>query len=496
LKEYEKNSIFYLSDWLNNLSFLMTQLKILCLFMAFGLMHSVHGQEVKAQMSSYQALDEMEELEILGSHRDTSVISLGAYKKAKLMVFDSSMQLVAEQKMNFGSRKIPVKAFLINDSIHFYYFSKKGSLAKLHCIRYDLQLHPTDTIDLFEEAFNFSFDPYHCFSLPQRDLFTLFKISNKTHLKVLNFKKSSRSLVDSFFIPLQKFKNKEFELDAQISRDGEVFISFMKNDEGFNENHVEWEIYALDKGNSHKINIHFTDKLITSWIMEMDELNDQLIIAGYYGERSDVAARGIFTIRVDQKDYSWTSHFESFTEEEVFEMTGKRKRREKRRYVSYLEAKSLICRSDGGIILFGEYVYKRTQGQNLSMTGISLKPFMEFYFENVMIHSLNKKGDKEWFEVIYKKQYSQDDDARYSSFFLLKGKQQLSILTNDEIKSKNTMSKYDLEVDGTLSRSHFLLENLRWPNVAFQHAKQLDTDRFLILEFSRKREFRLLDVQL
>lgn len=480
----------------NNLSILMTRPIILSLLLTLGLIHSLRGQEVEARMSAYQSLDKMEKLEILGSHQDTCVMSFGAYQKAKLMVFDSNMQVVAEQSMNFGSRKVPVKVFLINDSIQFYYFSKKKSLATLHCIRYDLQLRPRDTIEIFEEAFNFSFDPYHSFPEPKRDLFTLFKVSNNTHLKVLNFNKSSRRLLDSFYIPLRKFKNKEFELDAQISRVGEVFLALMKNDEGFKDNHVEWEIYALDKGNSHKINIHFKDKLVNSWVMDIDELNNQLIIAGYYGKRSEAAARGIFTIRIDQEDYSWTSHFEAFTEEEVFEMTGKRKRREKRRYISHLEAKKLICRSDGGIILFGEYIYKRSQGQNLSMTGVPLKPFVEYYFENIMIHSLNDSGDPEWFEVVYKKQYSQDDDARYSSFFLLKGKQQLSILTNDEIKSKNTMSKYDLQIDGTLSRSHFLIENLRWPNLAFHDAKQLDVDRFLLLEFSRKREFRLLDVHL
>lgn len=412
------------------------------------------------------------------------------------MVFDSNLQMVADHNMNFGSRAIPVKAFLTGDSIQFYYFSKKASVATLHCVRYDLELQAVDTVDIFEEAYDFSFDPYHCFSLPKRDLFTLFKISNRTHLKVLNFRKSDRALIDSFFIPLQKFKNQEFEMDAQISKEGEVFVSFMKNDEGFRENQVEWEIYALNKGNSHKVNIHFEDKLITSWLMEIDELNNELIITGYYGKRSDEAARGIFTIRLDKNDYSWFADFEAFTEEEVFEMTGKRKRREKRRYISYLEAKKAICRSDGGILLFGEYVYKRTSGQDLSMTGIHLKPYLEYYFENILIHSLNKKGMREWYEVIYKKQYSQDDDARYSSFLLMQGKQQLSILTNDEIKSKNTMSKYDLQIDGTLSRSHFLIQGLRWPNVAFQHARQMDVDRFLVPEFSRKREFRLLDIQL
>ena len=48
-----------------------------------------------------------------------------------------------------------------------------------------------------------------------------------------------------------------------------------------------------------------------------------------------------------------------------------------------------------------------------------------------------------------KKQYSQDDNAIFSSFFLFQNPRELRFLFNDDIKTENTVSEYIITGSGT-----------------------------------------------
>ena len=66
--------------------------------------------------------------------------------------------------------------------------------------------------------------------------------------------------------------------------------------------------------------------------------------------------------------------------------------------------------------------------------------------------AVHPDGTPHWKKVLRKRQYSQDDDAIYSSFFLFKSPEKLRLLFNDEIKQENTVGGYEVTGTGYVER--------------------------------------------
>ena len=62
--------------------------------------------------------------------------------------------------------------------------------------------------------------------------------------------------------------------------------------------------------------------------------------------------------------------------------------------------------------------------------------------------ALHPDGSEHWNAVLHKKQYSQDDDAMYSSYFLFKTPEMLRLLFNDEIRLENMVSEFVIRGNG------------------------------------------------
>jgi hypothetical protein len=88
---------------------------------------------------------------------------------------------------------------------------------------------------------------------------------------------------------------------------------------------------------------------------------------------------------------------------------------------------------------------------------------------------------------MHKKQYSQDDDGIYSSFFVFKTASSLRFLFNDEIKYENTVSEYVLRGNGRFDRNSLMsTENLKL-RLRFRDAMQIDANTLLIPSERRNR---------
>ena len=85
--------------------------------------------------------------------------------------------------------------------------------------------------------------------------------------------------------------------------------------------------------------------------------------------------------------------------------------------------KAIIDRSllDGGVILIGERtrMFERGGTSRNYIDGIS-RFMVDYYFDDLLITSIHPSGEIHWKTILHKKQYSQDDNGIYSSYFLFK----------------------------------------------------------------------------
>ena len=154
------------------------------------------------------------------------------------------------------------------------------------------------------------------------------------------------------------------------------------------------------------------------------------------------------------------------------------------------EVRDLVLRLDGGVLLIGERtrLFQRNaattnQGFYEPTAGFAV----DFYYDEIFVVSIHPDGRKHWATVMHKKQYSQDDDGVYSSFFLLRTASSLRFLFNDEIKYENTVSEYVLKGNGKFKRKSLLsTENLRL-RLRFRDAVQTDASTVIIPSERRNR---------
>jgi hypothetical protein len=88
---------------------------------------------------------------------------------------------------------------------------------------------------------------------------------------------------------------------------------------------------------------------------------------------------------------------------------------------------------------------------------------------------------------LHKKQYSQDDEAIFSSFFLLKSPDRLHFMFNDEIKYENTCSEYVLNPIGEFDRNSLLSTVNQGLRLRFRDAIQISATECLAPSEFRNR---------
>ena len=104
---------------------------------------------------------------------------------------------------------------------------------------------------------------------------------------------------------------------------------------------------------------------------------------------------------------------------------------------------------------------------------------MDYFFEDVVAISVHPDGQEHWRRVLFKKQFSQDDAAIFSSYFLMKTPSRLKLVFNDEIKNNNTVSEYILDPLGRFNRNSLLSTDYQNLKIRFADAIQISSNEFL-----------------
>jgi hypothetical protein len=111
---------------------------------------------------------------------------------------------------------------------------------------------------------------------------------------------------------------------------------------------------------------------------------------------------------------------------------------------------------------------------------VSVRGFVDYYHEDLLILSMNKSGAEEWKKILFKKQFSQDDDGVFSSCFVFKTPSRIRLVYNDEIKTHNTVSEYVLDPAGNYERNSVLSTEYQNLKLRFRDAVQISPVSFIV----------------
>ncbi|MCB9263916.1 MAG: hypothetical protein H6558_02710 [Lewinellaceae bacterium] len=280
-----------------------------------------------------------------------------------------------------------------------------------------------------------------------------------------------------------------------VDNDGNMTLVLEKNNFRSKREEHYFEIHTY-YGLSSKLvryDIPMPDKLTYDAYFTYDHLNDRLIAAGLYSDKNLGRADGYFYLNVPpQNPNEYKLTLTAFDEDFISALLGKES--DKTKGLAEASIKEVVLRLDGGVLLIGERnrtYERRAAGVNRTFYDVSGRFAVDYYYDEVFVISIHPTGETHWKTVLHKKQYSQDDDGMYSSYFLFKTPSNLRFIFNDEIKYENTVSEYVLKGNGESERNSLLsTENLKL-RLRFRDAVQVNASE-LIIPSERRNRLRLV----
>ena len=202
-------------------------------------------------------------------------------------------------------------------------------------------------------------------------------------------------------------------------------------------NYMYHIISFADKGNS-KIDyeVKLADNYITDITITKNDNND-ILCAGFYSKKGQASIDGSFFLTLDPATKSVkASNLKEFDIEFMTEyMTEGQEKRAKRREekgkddeLYEYDLRSLVKRSDGGVMLVGEQFVIRIETYRC---GNSMCTRTRYYYNDIIVVNIDPAGKIEWAKKIPKRQMSVNDGGYYSSYAMAVTENKIAFIYND-----------------------------------------------------------------
>jgi len=154
-----------------------------------------------------------------------------------------------------------------------------------------------------------------------------------------------------------------------------------------------------------------------------------------------------------------------------FEVYGNNKNKKLRNF----QVSSMLLKADGSPILVFEHA------RNLVRQNGGVSTFNNSNtFRGLVVISLDQNLELDWYHVFYKKQFSQNDNALFSSYFTFMTPSRVRLIYNDEIKTNSTVSEYIFDGAGNYKRNSLLSTEYQNLRLIFQYAIQINNSSLIV----------------
>lgn len=234
------------------------------------------------------------------------------------------------------------------------------------------------------------------------------------------------------FLPINE-TNKEMDIaKALVDNDGNAFFVYAA-DKNTNKSDTtdEFIAYKIMRENPEPSQFVFTTKyeIFGEPFFEIDDKNKRVSFAAFYSADRKAVERGAngffcqqYAIAADSMVYEG---YHPFSDAFMRELTSRVSQLNGNTLFTF-SIKKLLNRVDGGLMVVAESIIKDKR-EEVSGGGIS---FMNtpmpvtttviniYQLNDIISFSTNTKNEVEWYNIIRKKQYSENDGAANSSFFI------------------------------------------------------------------------------
>ena len=437
--------------------------------------------------------------DLIGEISDQLLLFRDQKTSFEVQAFDKNMQRTWEKELELDKRQ-PKVLEVLPDRDHFtiiYRFRWKGNtILKAH--KYDAGANLQDSTTIKDYGYVFYTPNFEMIQSEDKSKLLVYYIEKQTIIRALAFDLNEMKLLwEKSFSPDDFSYFEEFR---QVLVDNEGNLRLVLEKDNFRSKRKDhyYEIHeyygTTDELKTYEIALE--GKLTYDVFFSFDDLNKRLVAAGMYAEKNPAKTTGYFYLNInpDSPD-SHLLKFEEFDDEFVSNLLGKEVNNTKG--LTEVVIQETVLRRDGGVLIIAERakeMERRVAGASRVYYDGSNRFIMDYYYDDLFVISIHPSGKTHWKTILHKKQYSQDDDGIYSSYFLFKTPTNLRFLFNDEIRYENTVSEYVINGRGEYDRNSILsTENLQL-RLRFRDAVQVGSDEFIVPS-ERRNRLRLVKME-
>jgi hypothetical protein len=418
-----------------------------------------------------------------------------------LQAFNDKMKVTKEKKLAFKQSYMKYIGTTTSrkDFTLLFSFRKRGdTFVKAHKYNSKFELIDSTTIETYERR---AFAPEFAMEISQNRRYALmYNVEKDKYLETLLFDTKTMKLVwEQTFMPDDFYFKRDF-MDFLVDNKGggHLIISHDNQKSKMETNRLEFISFDVSMETPKNYILSLSDKIWYDILFDYDNRHQKIVAGGLVSNDFQTKAIGYFYLNISPKNESdQVLKYHKFNQKFVQDVLGKEKPR-KREGFAEVDVQEIVLRSDGGILLIAERnrIYVRQSGNvNSAYAGRNISGNQtDYYYDDVLVFSIHPTGDLHWKEILYKKQYSQDDNAMYSSYFLLKTRSSLRFLYNDEISQENPVNEYILTGSGEPDRKNIMNTQGVKLMLVLKKSMQVSANE-IVIPSERRRQFKLVKLK-
>jgi hypothetical protein len=440
--------------------------------------------------------------EIIGRLRDKVLLFRDRFDEFEVQAFDAQMRLSWSKELDdMGRNGIQVLSVVgsKNDFSVIFKQRKRGrTLLRIH--KYDPAANLIDSMTIKDYGDNIFTTPTLDVVLSEdRNCIVVYNATNKEAFNALCFRVDKMAVLWESIVVVE-YDSFESDLESIVlNNEGELFlVTEYSNRRNRIEDHL-FRVWQIGVNLSRQIIIPVPHFLNTSVQFTYDETNKRLVAAGLYAEKNRERTNGVYFIglRPEAAKETYVIQYEPF-DDKFISILRQKDVSDDTKGVADASVSKIMLRQDGGVLLIAERQHEiqrgASAGRGFWRDGVRL--IIDYYYDDMFVVGIHPDGRIHWKTVLHKKQFSQDDDGTFSSFFLMRNTDKLRFLFNDEIKYDNTCSEYVISPLGAFDRNSLLNTIGLGLRLRFRDGIQVNANECLIpSEFRNKLRLVLVRYQ-
>lgn len=422
--------------------------------------------------------------DILGKVGENILVVRDGVNEFDVHAFNENMSTtwIAEEELDSRRSRI-INIVPQPDRFHVVYSDEWRDTMAIKVREYNAKVNVTFTDTLLIIKKGLIRPKFRFVKSEDRNIFLMTEVENDKIISAFAYDLRQRKLLWSGNFEFGQMNFHEEYRKTLITNDGTMYVVFEKDNFRHRKEQHSMEVFRFDQYSTvfTQTSIPLPDFITYDAYFKYDNINHHLLVIGLYSDRNTGNTDGIYHAILNDNNLSdFRVSTLSYDDELIADFHGKYN--PKRESLYNLDVQDLVLRDDGGVLLLAEEnkEYERlAYGGRRDYYG-STRFSVDYYYEDLVLISIHEDGSSHWQKLLPKRQYSNDDEAVYSSYFLFKNPSYLRILYNDEIRNDNTVSEYILNGKGDITRRSLMSTDNQRLRLQIKNAIQISANELVV----------------